>query len=301
MSEDKDVPSVQYDPSSQPSKNRSVFVYTMSRNARKDRRRKKEPGRHKRGALVDRGANGGVAGAGMRVMHEHQETVDVSGIDNHTINSLKIVGGTAKILAQHGPVIGIFNRYAHAASGPSIHSAGHIEAYKNQVFDRPLKVGGRQCIKTVGGYVIPIDYVNGLPRIKMCPNTGEEWKTLPHVVMTPPQEWDPKDIDLMLSERADWCNMVKQDKDGEFQTRSNFTRTGDYKKRYLFDTISSPTVPETPVEFEDDEEPEFVHVNTHKTRTVNFHETQILFHEASDLNKRFVLYYGHKIEKGGNR
>jgi hypothetical protein len=33
-----------------------------------------------------------------------------------------------------------------------------IEAYKNKVDDRSMKVGGKQCIRTNDGYVIPLDY-----------------------------------------------------------------------------------------------------------------------------------------------
>ena len=38
-----------------------------------------------RGALVDRGANGGVAGADTRVIQASRRYVDITGIDNHKI------------------------------------------------------------------------------------------------------------------------------------------------------------------------------------------------------------------------
>ena len=47
----------------------------------------------KNGSLVDRGANGGVLGNDARVILQHHREVDVRGIDNHELNSLKIVAG----------------------------------------------------------------------------------------------------------------------------------------------------------------------------------------------------------------
>ena len=47
--------------------------------------------RSKRGALVDRGANGGILGDDARVILQHKREVDVTGIDNHELNALKIV------------------------------------------------------------------------------------------------------------------------------------------------------------------------------------------------------------------
>ena len=57
--------------------------------------------RDKRGALIDRGANGGIIGDDAHVIHiyQHQE-VDVTGIDNHEINCLKVVDACAKIVTQ---------------------------------------------------------------------------------------------------------------------------------------------------------------------------------------------------------
>jgi hypothetical protein len=40
---------------------------------------------------MDRGANGGIIGNDARVHHVHLREVDVAGIDNHELNSLKLV------------------------------------------------------------------------------------------------------------------------------------------------------------------------------------------------------------------
>ena len=54
--------------------------------------------RSQRGSLVDRGANGGILGNDAHVIFEYENrTVDVTGIDNHEINALKIVDAVGKV------------------------------------------------------------------------------------------------------------------------------------------------------------------------------------------------------------
>jgi hypothetical protein len=59
----------------------------------------------KRGALVDRGANGGILGADAHVWQKHRQKIDVTGIDNHEMTGLQMVDGTAFVKTQNGPVI----------------------------------------------------------------------------------------------------------------------------------------------------------------------------------------------------
>ena len=77
----------------------------------------------RRGALVDRGANGGIAGDDTRVIHKHLRKVDVTGIDNHEMTDLQIVDTASWAMSNKGPVILIFNQYAYHGLGRSIHSA----------------------------------------------------------------------------------------------------------------------------------------------------------------------------------
>jgi hypothetical protein len=116
-----------------------------------------------RGALVDRGANGGITGDDARVIHQHLRKVDVTGIDNHKMTDLQIMDTASWAMTNKGPVILIFNQYAYHGLGRSIHSAIQLEHYKNRVDDRSIKSGGRQCLTTLEGYVIPLDIINGLP------------------------------------------------------------------------------------------------------------------------------------------
>jgi hypothetical protein len=124
-------------------------------------------------SLVDRGANGGVAGEDVRVIHKYHRTVDIQGIDNHQVNDIHIgtVGGVVQ--THHGPVIAIMNQYALLGKGYTIHSPAQIEWYKNDVNDKSKHVGGLQRIKTHDGYLIPLAFKNGLPRMEIRPFTDK--------------------------------------------------------------------------------------------------------------------------------
>ena len=82
---------------------------------------------------MDRGANGGILGNDARVILEHTREVDVTGIDNHQINALKLVDASAKVITNRGPVIVIMRQYAYHGLQRTIHSAGQIGWHQNQV------------------------------------------------------------------------------------------------------------------------------------------------------------------------
>jgi len=80
------------------------------------------------GALVDRGANGGIIGNDAHILYTHPgQEVDVTGINNHQIDSLKVVDTSAKIFTQRGEAIGVFRQYAYHGNGQTIHLSGQIE------------------------------------------------------------------------------------------------------------------------------------------------------------------------------
>ena len=66
--------------------------------------------RSSRGSLVDRGANGGILGCDAKPFFTHTRTVNVTGIDNHELNHLKIVDASAKVMTQRGPVVVILKQ-----------------------------------------------------------------------------------------------------------------------------------------------------------------------------------------------
>ena len=92
------------------------------------------------GSLVDCGANGGIAGEDVRIISKTGRHVDVQGIDNHQIVDINIVTAGAVIPTQQGEVIGIIHQYAYTGKGKSIHSSLQLEAFKNDVNDKSIKV-----------------------------------------------------------------------------------------------------------------------------------------------------------------
>jgi len=136
--------------------------------------------RSKRGTLVDRGANGGVLGNDAKVIFKRNKTADVTGVDNHELNALPMVDATAKAIADKGPVILILRNYACHGLNRTLHSAGQIEWCLNKAHDMSMKVGGRQVIKTLDGYCIPINIIRGLVGMRSNPQSGNEpprWMT----------------------------------------------------------------------------------------------------------------------------
>ena len=94
------------------------------------------------GSLVDRGANGGLAGSDVRLL-------------SNAPNGLDRVQCGALAYTNHGYVNLIMNTYAYYGKGHTIHSAGQIEWHKNLVDDKFVKGGGKQCISTLVGYAFP--------------------------------------------------------------------------------------------------------------------------------------------------
>ena len=108
-------------------------------------------------SLVDRGANGGLAGSDVRLIETTSRFADVSGIDNHTLDSLPIATVAGVAQTHFGPVCLIMHQYAYHGKGKTIHSCVQIEHHGNDVNDKSIKVqGGKQRITTVDGYAIPI-------------------------------------------------------------------------------------------------------------------------------------------------
>ena len=151
---------------------------------------------HTNNQLVDRGANGGLAGSDMRVIYKTHRKINISGIDNHEVNGLEVVTAATLLSTSLGKVIGIFNEYAHLEKGSSIHSSGQLEWFKTHVDEKSIKVGGTQLITTLDGYSVPLLIKDGLAyATSLGRPTDQDMDTYPHVFFTSPDEWDPSVLD----------------------------------------------------------------------------------------------------------
>ena len=181
-------------------------------------------------SLIDRGANGGLAGDDVRVIFKTNRCVDIRGIDNHQITGIDIgtVGGVVD--THKGPVIAIMHQYALLGKGSSIHAPGQMEHFKNQVYDKSKIVGGKQAIITLDGYMIPLYVKDGLVRLKIRPYTDGEFDDLPHVFLTSESDWDPSVLDSVGDDDSDmWFDSVSDiEPDPNMQ---RFDEVGDYRHR----------------------------------------------------------------------
>ena len=151
---------------------------------------------HTNNQLVDRGANGGLAGSDMQVIYKTHRKINISGIDNHEVTGLDVVTAATLLNTSLGKVIGIFNEYAYLGKGSSIHSSGQLEWFKTLVDEKSIKVGGTQLITTLDGYSVPLLIRDGLAyATSLGRPTDQDMDTYPHVFFTSPDEWDPSVLD----------------------------------------------------------------------------------------------------------
>ena len=146
--------------------------------------------------LIDRGANGGLAGADMRIIHTTPRQINIVGIDDHELTDLNVDTAAALLDTKKGPIIGVFHEYAHLGKGRSIHAPGQMEWFNCQVDDKSKLVGGAQSIQTSEGYVIPLSVVSGLVYMhSMRVPTDHDLQNYPHVSFTSRDIWDTSVLD----------------------------------------------------------------------------------------------------------
>ena len=146
--------------------------------------------------LIDRGANGGLAGSDMRVSQKTHRKFSIVGIDDHELTGLNVVTAAALLDTQKGPIIGIFHEYAHLGKGRSIHAAGQMEWFNCKVDDRSKVVVGAKRIETSDGYVIPFSIESGLVYMHSIQiPTDNDLQQYPHVLFTSPDTWDASVLD----------------------------------------------------------------------------------------------------------
>ena len=232
----------------------------------------------KRGSLVDRGANGGLAGSDVRILSRSSRKCTVTGIDSHELQGLDVVQCAALVETNHGIANLIMNEYACYGKGHTIHSSGQI---KNSVDDRSVQVGGKQRICAIDGYAMPLTRKGGLMYLSILGKpTDKDLERYPAVHLTGPHERDPSVLDYTHPSgdgEPPWSN----DPSERSAIDPNFDEFGDYTQRAIqtlsiLDDSSSTLTPC----------PTFM-ANQHDFRTYQHNVT----HEAPDYEK-FRPYFG---------
>ena len=182
--------------------------------------------------LIDRGANGGLAGADMRVIHTTPRKINIVGIDDHELTGLNVVTAAALLDTQKGPIIGVFHEYARLGKGRSIHAAGQMEWFNCQVDDRSKIVGGAQQIETSEGYVIPLSIESGLVYMHSIRiPTDQDLKNYPHVFFTSPDIWDASVLDHEI--KPSFLEDINQHSDDSLLQDFIFDEYGDLHHRAI--------------------------------------------------------------------
>ena len=152
------------------------------------------------GSFVDRGANGGIAGAYVHVLERRARKVSVTGIDDHELPGSDIVTYVALIQMNFGKVNILMHEYAYYGRGNTIHSPCQIEWFNNTCDDKSHHVGGKQVITFLDGYATPLECRSGLMymRILGIP-TDQDLDQYPHVLLTSPHEWNHSVLDYSHS------------------------------------------------------------------------------------------------------
>jgi hypothetical protein len=99
------------------------------------------------GALIDQGANGGIAGNDCQVIKVNDQPhqyVNVAGINGHIMERCRLITAGAVTHSNCGPVILIMHQYAHSRKGHSIHSLPQLEWNGVNIDDKSAQVGGKQ-------------------------------------------------------------------------------------------------------------------------------------------------------------
>ena len=73
------------------------------------------------GSLVDKGANGGLAGLDVRILSRSSRKCTITGIDSHELKSLDVVQCAPLVETNHGIVNLIMNEYACYEMGLAHH------------------------------------------------------------------------------------------------------------------------------------------------------------------------------------
>ena len=182
--------------------------------------------------LIDRGANGGLAGADMRVIHTTPRKINIVGIDDHELTGLNVVTAATLLDTQKGPIIGVFHEYAHLGKGRSIHAAGQMEWFNCQVDDRSKIVGGAQRIETSEGYVIPLSIESGLVYMHSIRiPSDQDLQNYPHVFFTSPDIWDASVLDHEITPSL--LEDINQHSDDSLLQDSIFDEYGDLHHRAI--------------------------------------------------------------------
>ena len=166
-----------------------------------------------KGALVDSGANGNVVGDDVSIPWLTDRYIDMSGIQDHTVNDLRVVHAAAVAKSDVGDTIVHMPESAHLPGGKTILSGTQMEAQGTTFVttSQVLNNGLPPYVRSTDGYIFPLRVKDGLAYMDIRPVLDSEWDTLPHTYLTKDEPWNPKKYDHDVD--PDWLSKMPANED----------------------------------------------------------------------------------------
>ena len=203
-------------------------------------------------ALID---NGPIAGCDTRIHSYLSDSVNLNGINDHTVNDLRlaIAGGVTD--THLGPGILLIPGSADMRNGRTIICPGQMEHFGWKIHDQsPTVTGVTPYMESLEGYRIPIAFRNGLPYIKLRPYTDEEWRTLPKILASHlAKPWDPTCLDSVV---PDTWHAEQPPNLSPYMLASDYDEFGELKPDRV------PTLTHNALDEDDDEAYYYAHTST---------------------------------------
>ena len=126
----------------------------------------------------------------MRQLDFALRTINLSGLDDHQVNKLRIAHSVALINSTEGKCIGHWFQMAHMPNGKSILSTLQMEAYGCVVNDKPAMISKEHpFVKSPCGKIFPLSTRQGLMYLDIKPPTDGGLEKYPHVYFTADEDW----------------------------------------------------------------------------------------------------------------
>ena len=181
--------------------------------------------------MADTGANGTVLGDNVSKPWKTDRSIDMSGIDNHTVNDIPIVHGACVCESDVGNTI-IHIPEGADMRGPTaktILSVTQMEEFGCEVVTTLAEYnhGIHPHIRTPDGYVFPLKYKDGLPYLDIRPVLDGEWEELPHTYLTRDAPWDPGRVNRKID--PNWKSTIPSIKKEKVHPDQAYDEHGNFK------------------------------------------------------------------------
>ena len=182
--------------------------------------------------LIDRGANGGLEGSYMRILHRTGCKINIVGIDNHEVTGLDVVTGASLIDTNQGKSLAYsMNMLSLVKETPSFHLA-KWNISRPGWMTNPSKLEASKCWRHWKDMPCPSSSRMAWHTCKTLgrPN-DQELETYPHVIFTSPDTWEPSLLDHEFSQEDELSWSQLQDTRSFYDPL--FDAQGDLNQRII--------------------------------------------------------------------